>query len=222
MIQDFDAWSSNRSETNNFSDLEGSTIGIEAAFYLHRLLSLPPAKEPLLSALGGYPFALRAHIENEIEILRGLQITPLFVFNGLDVGKKDRPFKASDDAARLNAEAWDLYHQHLAEKAVDTFGNSGKEAQEMPQAVNKWAESLGFAKPEDYYHLLQSILHTKKVDFQVAPYSAWGQVGEFCQERACSKLTYGSWRISREMATWTVLQAPLSYSCSKLIKSSRI
>lgn len=36
--------------------------------------------------------------------------------------------------------------------------------------------SAGFAQPSRYYRLLQRTLQEEKIDFQVAPYSAWGQV----------------------------------------------
>ena len=125
MIHGFEAWSAGRCQTNSFSDLDGSTIGIDASFYLDRFLNQAPFKEPLVSALGGLPFALRTHIENELQTFTNHRITPLFVFHGLDVGRTFRPFKSSDDAAKTNAEAWRLYNEHHAEKAVETFGNSG-------------------------------------------------------------------------------------------------
>lgn len=126
MLQDFDVWSVGRLEVSTFDELNSAVLAIEASFYLERLLTTAPAKEPLLSALGGLPFALKAHIENEIELLRKNGIRPLFVFDGLEVGKKYTPFRASDEAAGLNREAWDLYNLHQAEKAVDTFGSSGE------------------------------------------------------------------------------------------------
>lgn len=125
MIHDFENWSSPRAETNPFSDLNGAVLAIEASFYLERLLTFSPLKEPLLSALGGLPFSLKAHIENEIETLRTAQIKPIFIFNGMDVGKKDNPFQASNDAATRTLDAWDLYRQEQAPQAVEAFGNSG-------------------------------------------------------------------------------------------------
>ena len=126
MLHEFDTWSSNRAETNSLSDLSGAAIGIEASFYLDRLLNQPPFKEPLLSALGGLPFSLKAHIENELSVFREHDIKPVFVFNGMNVAKKHRPFKHADDASRINANAWELYNRHEAEQAVQGFGKSGK------------------------------------------------------------------------------------------------
>lgn len=100
-------------------------VGVEAEHYLQRLLSTPPSKEPLLSALGGFPFALKSHIENELEHMQTAGFTPLFVFNGLDVGKKDQSGRREAEAAAANLRAWELYDQHQPVKAVETFGDSG-------------------------------------------------------------------------------------------------
>lgn len=125
MINDFEAWSAPRAERNPFSALDGAVLAIEATFYLERLLTSRPSKEPLLAALGGAPFALRTHIENELEILKSANISPVFVFKGLEVGKAYDPFAASNDAVGANVKAWELYDAHQPEPAVDTFGNSG-------------------------------------------------------------------------------------------------
>ena len=126
MIHDFDVWSSGRLETNSLSDLSGAVLAIEASFYLDRLLNQPPSKEPLLPALGGLPFSLKAHIQNELGILAEHGVRPVFIFNGMEAGKKHRPFKDMDDAARLNGSAWELYNRHEAEQAVESFGKSGQ------------------------------------------------------------------------------------------------
>lgn len=130
MIHEFEIWTANRTDSNRFSDLSDTVLAIEASFYLDRLLTTPPAKEPLLSALGGLPFALQAHIEQEINSLRSHNIRPLFVFNGLNVGKKHNVFQQSESVTAANEKAWDLYNQHNAEQAVDTFGGSGASALE--------------------------------------------------------------------------------------------
>jgi len=125
MINDFEGWSANCVERNPFSALEDAFVAIEASFYLERLLTSRPSKEPLLAALGGAPFALRTHIEEELEILKEAKITPFFVFRGLDVGKTYDPFAASNEAVRANVKAWELYDAHQPDPAVETFGISG-------------------------------------------------------------------------------------------------
>ena len=125
MIHDFETWATPRREINPLSDLAGTVIAIEADFYLDRLLNTT-SKEPLLAALGGSPFGLNEQIKSELRALQDADITPIFVFKGLDSGRRSDQFKEAGDVALANAEAWDLYSQHQAERAVETFGNSGK------------------------------------------------------------------------------------------------
>lgn len=158
MIHDFAAWSGPRAEVCPFSELADTTLAIDASFYLERLIRERAWREPLLSALGGLPFAMQGHIRKELTILRDANITPIFVFPGLDSAEKYRPFDERAKAAAANAQAWTLYAQHQPEEAVEAFGKSG------------------YAQPEHLYRFLQSILLAEGVDFQVAPYTAWGQV----------------------------------------------
>ena len=106
--------------------LRDSVLGIDAAHYLDRLLTTSPSKEPLLSALGGFPLALKNHVEHELKVLRALRITPLFVFSGMDFAVREKPLKQLREAAKRNSHAWELYNQHEAIQAVDAFGNSGR------------------------------------------------------------------------------------------------
>ncbi|KAI9763500.1 MAG: hypothetical protein M1835_007801, partial [Candelina submexicana] len=159
-IRTFDDWAGSRLQTLPLADLTDAFIGIEAAHYLDRLLKFH-AKEPLLSALGGFPFSMKRTIEDDLEILQTLRITPIFFFNGIDVGNKDLLLKDLSDAAQSNAQAWEMYDQHQAQQAVDTFGNSGS------------------VKPENLFTFFQRILQERKVNFRVAPYSAAAQLAYF-------------------------------------------
>ena len=157
-IRIFDELGASRAQTSPLSTLADAVIGIEAAYYLQRLLSTPPSKEPLLSALGGFPFALKSHIESELESMRSAGMTPIFVFGGLELGGRDPSLHDQTAATRANTQAWELYDQHQPVRAVETFGDSGS------------------VKPESLFRFLQRILHAHQVDFIVAPYSACGQV----------------------------------------------
>lgn len=164
MIHEFQDWSSRKQESCPFTEFEGCTIAIEANAYLQRLLSTPPSREPLLAALGGLPFALDTHIKHELDTFHSAQITPVFIFDGLHLGKRHSPFEDRERGAINNGAAWELYAQHQAEKAVDAFGKSG------------------YAQPEDLYALLLKVLKENNVEFQVAPYSAWGQLAYLARQ----------------------------------------
>lgn len=117
--------------------LNGSVIGIDATYYLEGLLQ-PPAKEPLLSALGGYPLALESTIVKELSDLQNAGFKPHFVFNGLDFGIKDDPFAPSIQSSRNNALAFATYERDLATEAIGHFRSSGQSKRAI--------ESAGFAK----------------------------------------------------------------------------
>ena len=123
-------------------ELAGYKIAIEASWYLQNLLDTPPAKEPLLSALGGLPFWLKAEIEEDLDQWKKYNVTPLFIFDGLSiVGKEEMVLRTAKDGARRSEEAWGLYNvaktPEQTKDAVTAFGNSG-----MP--VGNLTQSSGF------------------------------------------------------------------------------
>lgn len=103
------------------STLSDSTIGVDAAYYLEG-----HAKEPLLSALGGFPLALELSIIREITDWQAVGITPHFVFNGLDNAISDDPFGPSLASARANALAFDTYDRNQPSHSIELFRKSGK------------------------------------------------------------------------------------------------
>ncbi|KAK2744408.1 hypothetical protein FQN57_004305 [Myotisia sp. PD_48] len=153
-----DEWASTRTQTLDLSTLKGASIGIHAKYYLDLHLNHYVTKEPLLIALGGFPFALRANIEREIRALKAMGIRLVFVFDGLKPGKPDHDLSAQTQNVRALEQAWEYYDQQQAAQVVDAFSSSGS------------------ANPEDLYAFLQRILVSEKVDFLVAPYSASPQL----------------------------------------------
>ena len=88
-----------------------------------------------MSALGGFPFALKSHIENDLESMQLAGFKPLFVFSGLDVGKRDHSGRKEAAATAANLRGWELYDQHQPVKAVETFGDSGGTAMRIDIAA---------------------------------------------------------------------------------------
>ncbi|KGQ01780.1 hypothetical protein PAAG_11503 [Paracoccidioides lutzii Pb01] len=157
-IRAFDDWASGRAQTLPLALLKGAVIGIDASHYLDQHLNHHATKEPLLIALGGFPFSLKANIEKELQALKNAGITCVFVFNGLDFGKREPDFSTQADSTRALQQAWELYDQQQADQVVDAFSSAGS------------------AKPETLYKFLQRIFHEQRVDFLVAPYAASAQL----------------------------------------------
>jgi len=126
MIRDFESWN-NLVESSQLEELRGTRVGIEAADYLRqRILDHISNKEPLVPALGGLPLGFNSHIGDDLKKFKAFDITPFFVFSGLDIAKQDNLFQQRRQGAGTNAAAWHLYDGHHAEKAVRQFGESSK------------------------------------------------------------------------------------------------
>ena len=122
-VRTFDQWASERAQTLPLVSLKGAVIGVEASHFLDRFLS--PSREPLLSAVGGSPLGLRNLIESELGALREADITPVFVFDGLDTATKLDPFAAAATAVRGNVDGFEVYNKNQAAQARRLFGASG-------------------------------------------------------------------------------------------------
>lgn len=85
-------------------------------------------------------------------------IQPVFVFSGLSIIRKDKPFSTEDTRPSHRATAWDFYDR-------------GK----LDLALSNWASSSGIHSAELLNSVL-SILNKHNVEFIRAPYSAWAQV----------------------------------------------
>lgn len=155
--QVLEAWVSPRlTQTMPLSCLKGSMIGVDAIYYLATLLVAH--REPLLSALGGFPLGLEHTIKNDLDNLRSSGVQLHFVFNGLDFGSKEDPFVRSTRAADVHAHAFETYEQDQAQEAIKIFKTSG-----VPT-------------PAQLVPFLKKVLHEHDVPFTVAPYSALPQL----------------------------------------------
>ncbi|GAB1214480.1 hypothetical protein ATERTT37_003643 [Aspergillus terreus] len=157
-IRPLDEWLASRHSSLPLSALKGAVVGIDASHYISQHLLHHSTREPLLVALGGFPFALKSNIERELRLLKELGIATLFVFNGLDFGTKNQRPHVSPESVRAFEQAWDLYDQQQADQVVDAFSGAGT------------------PRPETLYRFLQRILRQNGVDYLVAPYSAAAQL----------------------------------------------
>ncbi|KAJ5546330.1 hypothetical protein N7494_003915 [Penicillium frequentans] len=157
-IRPFDDWAVGRTQSLPLSALKGAVIGIDASHYIQQHLVNQSTREALLGALGGFPFALRSNIEKELQALKNLNIGCVFVFNGLEFGKRDHRIQTQPASVRSFEQAWELYDQQQADQVVDAFSNAGT------------------PPPETLFKFLTRILSQNGVSFMVAPYSAVAQL----------------------------------------------
>jgi hypothetical protein len=194
MLDRFDDWSALLAEGASMDQLKGATVGIEAAEYLDRLakLSVPDInraiEEALLPALGGLPFGLKFVIQQTLLAWKEHEITPFFVFSGLDVGKRDPKFVSAEAGVQTNKQAWVYYDGNHGELAVKTFAESS------------------LVTAEDLYRYLQEILREQDVEFQVAPYSAHAQLA-YLQRSSAIDAIYGAsevllYDVSEVITSW--------------------
>ncbi|KAL5362724.1 PIN domain-like protein [Aspergillus floccosus] len=126
-IRPLDDWLASRHSSLPLSALKGAVVGIDASHYISQHLLHHSTREPLLVALGGFPFALKSNIEKELQLFKELGIATLFVFNGLDFGTKNQRPHVSPESVRAFEQAWDLYDQQQADQVVDAFSGAGKD-----------------------------------------------------------------------------------------------
>ncbi|KAJ6261863.1 hypothetical protein Dda_2662 [Drechslerella dactyloides] len=157
-IRNFDAWSTNRLQTLPISVLKDTVVGVDAGNYLKKIIDGPGTKEPLVPALGGFPFSLRSKIEEDLSQWQQAGITPLFVFSGIQPLRTDKATSMSETTAKNRATAWALYDGGHAAEAVEAFGDSG------------------ILQPQEVFRFLRDILKERNVEFQVAPYASWAQL----------------------------------------------
>lgn len=199
LVRAFDDWVNGRAQSLPLSALKGAVVGIDASFYISQHLVNQSTREALLGALGGFPFALKNNIEKELQTFKNLGVGCVFVFNGLDFGKKEYRTQTRPTSMRSFEQAWELYDQQQADQVVDAFSNAGMLFYRSPQFARRWPTSLptvhsyrsprpippthadpyhpsGTPPPETLYKFLQRILSQNGISFIVAPYCAAAQV----------------------------------------------
>ncbi|KAI0434696.1 nuclease-like protein [Xylaria sp. FL1042] len=157
-----DHWINDQCGTVPVSELEDTTVAIDAAYYLQHSLDTPPAHEPLLPALGGLT-GIQSHLENDLDNWKANKTTPFFIFNGQSVvGSDEIAIQRGMTAIAGTDEAWSLYFQSQANAAVSAFG------------AHKGAYLV-----QNLFPLLQGILNRRGLHFKVAPVNAAAQIAYF-------------------------------------------
>lgn len=144
-------------QETRISALSGTRLGIEGHNWLRLLLKTIHDGESV--ALGGVAQALEAKIAKNLKLYRDNQITPIFVFSGLPVARKDnRPFIKEDTRPSVRDNAWESYRD----------GHTG-------HALNTWAKAPTLAQ-SDLIPFVMKVLHAHGVEYMRAPYSSWAQL----------------------------------------------
>jgi len=192
MLSDFESYRLANAEMNDLTELSGAVVAIEAGFFLKRLLEKEDGLpyEGLVSATGGIPYHLRSFIEDDLEKFKTAGVDVLFVFDGLDAGKKFTPFSQSNNAVEKCGRAWSLYDGGMdSEQARQRFRQTGERDGDTGQRDNSKNHLLnqpaGALKVESGYGLLQSILKERNIPFKVAPYKAIAQVTAHTRPDPC-------------------------------------
>ncbi|KAI7872052.1 temperature dependent protein affecting M2 dsRNA replication-domain-containing protein [Spinellus fusiger] len=155
-IRHFDIFTAERRliQTSAISQLKDTRIGIDGSYWLRKIL----AKESAIAALGGVPLNLKHSIERELKLFKAHQIQPFFVFSGLSILRKDKPFSSEDSRPSHRATGWELLDKGKTDLALTHWSNSGG------------------IHPADFLNQVFHILRQHGVEFIRAPYSAWAQL----------------------------------------------
>lgn len=118
-VQSIEEWAAPRIQTFPFASLRHAVIGIDASYYLDLRLNSPTSIEPLLSAIGGVPYTLKATLRGDLEAFQAIDATLIFVFDGLDYKNKEQ-HNSTRLTANLKAykDGWKEYYNKDNDKKV--------------------------------------------------------------------------------------------------------
>jgi hypothetical protein len=179
LAQSFEQWAASSICTYDFEDprvqekLKDSVIGVDASYYLDLRLN-KTSHEPLLHALGGFPYSLKKILDDDLQLLRSYKIEPIFVFDGLDFRNKEPPSSRSLANRRAHEDGWKHYSDGDPDQTVADFSRAGK----MHESTSKSPElrHQPACPVETLHKYLQKLLSDFQITWMVAPYSAVAQV----------------------------------------------
>ena len=153
--------------------LSNAVIGIEASYYLEMKLN-GGFTEPLLRAIGGYPYNLRNRLVKDLERLKSNDIKVIFVFDGLDfVNKRAQAGTRGSASVPMHENGWRHYQQSESENTAKSFAK----ARQCLGLLNKHSLTMvSDYAVQNVYLYFQKLLAELEVEYIVAPYSAAAQV----------------------------------------------
>eukprot|EP00741_Cyanophora_paradoxa_P019287 tig00000215_g18620.t1 len=143
--------------TDSIEALRGTSIGIDGYVWLRKL----QIREPLREATGDGSQALPVALSEQLRVFEEAGIKPCFVFAGLNIPRKERPFTQPDDRLAARQRAWQEHAANNLRAAVALFSQSASAAVVSPDLV---ADVIRF-------------LRGRNADAIRAPYLSWAQLG---------------------------------------------
>lgn len=154
--------------------LKDSVIGIDASYYLDLRLN-KTSHEPLLHALGGFPYSLKKILDDDMQFFKSYNIKPIFVFDGLDFRNKEQPSSRSSANRKAHDDGWKHYLDENPDQTVANFSRAGKR-HHLSASTGAELRSPLACPVETLHKYLQKLLADFQITWMVAPYSAVAQV----------------------------------------------
>lgn len=162
--------------------LRHARVGVDMGHYIGRLLHY--RKENLLDAVGGFPSSILQSIQSDLDLFAEFEITPVFVFQGLDLVEQHAAGRAAallNASQRVRNKAWAKHEQYMAHKA-------GHVPPLIPHEPFK-DNSLSFSISQIQSDLI-AFFQARGVSYMVAPYASWIQLAHLHETREVD-IVYG-------------------------------
>jgi hypothetical protein len=135
-VQSIEEWGAPRVQTFPLTSLRNAVIGVDASYYLDLRLNSPTSIEPLLNAIGGIPYTLKAALRDDLDALRAVDATLMFVFDGLDYKNKELYTSPRSNATlKAHKDGWKEYYNKdngkeiAAERTLKAFAKASASIQ---------------------------------------------------------------------------------------------
>ncbi|KAJ8146688.1 hypothetical protein OY671_000241 [Metschnikowia pulcherrima] len=197
--------------TSSIDILRDATIGIDVEHYLNRIHTLK--NEQLLCAIGGVPASLKQHLLADLDVLRELNIRPLFVLPGMmfeNISSRDRTEELPPQERHMDA-TWARVHSKNPSSSgrhADLGGNSFQSGRE-PLPINTMINDL------------VRLFIEGGIDYMISPYNASFQLSYLYRSSAIDCI-YGSTDMLLTSIDKLILGMELSSRDFKFVEKQRV
>eukprot|EP01102_Stenamoeba_stenopodia_P007359 TRINITY_DN2064_c0_g2_i1.p1 TRINITY_DN2064_c0_g2~~TRINITY_DN2064_c0_g2_i1.p1 ORF type:complete len:722 (+),score=142.70 TRINITY_DN2064_c0_g2_i1:172-2337(+) len=169
-IRGFEAFLIDRKlvHTSLLEELKNTRVAVDGQVWLKKL----NVNEPFQIAMGGTPMTLMHAVQEDLAAYNDAGIKPQFVFNGLNLIRKDKPFASSDGRIVKRSTAWTDYAKGKLDSAITNFLSAEKHI------------ALNFINNLFPYFIEHN------VEFMRAPYLSWAQLAWLNQRQNTAQAVY--------------------------------